>query len=133
MRRLTTTQIELLSLGVDANTAVCRAVAGDTSPYLVTPRGGDFDVPTIAVPPLFHLQGVSHRFALILYPFVGGEDGFSLELSDAQQIGLGRTLKGVHTTLLPDEILDRLPRGTFSPDRRERVCAMQAELAASCF
>ena len=148
---LTMTQVEFLPLGADVNTAVYRAVTGDDdTPYFVKLRSGDFDELTIVVPHLLHLQGISQliapietvtgqlwtrldRFALILYPFVAGENGFTLELSDAQWIALGRTLKGVHTTRLPDEIRDRLPRETFSPYWRERVRAFQAELETSHF
>ncbi len=144
------TKIEFLPLGADVNTSVYRAVAEDGTPYFVKLRGGDFNELTIIVPNYLETQGISHliapietkdgqlwtrldRFAVILSPFITGQDGFTLHLTDRQWIELGETLKGVHSAKLPAEITDRLPRETYAPHWRDRVRAFQTIVGTTSF
>jgi spectinomycin phosphotransferase len=144
------TDLEFLPLGADADTAVYRAVAEDGTPYFVKLRGGDFDELTIIVPHYLETQGIPHliapietragqlwtrldRFAVILSPFIAGRNGFDVPLRDREWIDLGRTLRGVHTVQLPDEIDAYLRCETFSPYWRERVRAYQRYLGTQTF
>lgn len=141
-------QVEFLPTGADVNTAVYRAVAMDGTAYFVKLRSGKFDELTLFVPHLLQELGVPHlivpletedgkywarlgRFAVTVYPFVEGRDGFAVELTDRQWVELGNTLRRVHCVTLPDDILQRLPRETFSPVYRERVRGYQQTLASA--
>ncbi len=144
------TTIEFLPLGADVNTAVYRAIASDATPYFMKLRGGDFNELTITVPHYLETQGISHlirpietrdgrlwtridRFAVILSPFITGQDGFTLHLTDRQWIELGETLKGVHSAKLPADIVDRLPRETYSSHWRDRVRTFQTRVGSTSF
>lgn len=130
-------RVEFLPLGADVNTAVYQANTGGTA-YFVKLRSGEFNDLTIVVPHLLEAQGIGHliapvaaaggrlwtrldRFAVILYPFIQGQDGFTLELNDRQWFELGHVLKGVHAARLPDEIFRGLPRETFQTVWFERT------------
>src|SRR5215211_7730383 len=91
-------QVDFLPLGNDLNTAVYRVVAEDATPYFLKLRSGPFDEITVAIPRLLSDQGMAQIiapiatntgrlwarmgvFALILSPFVAGQNGFEIELS----------------------------------------------------
>lgn len=147
---LTMVQLEFLPIGADVNTAAYRAVAADGTPYFIKLRSGEFDELSIAVPYYLETQGISQlivpikstsgrlwtrleRFALILCPFVAGQDGFNRPLDDEQWVALGTALSRVHDADLPDEIRARLPRETFSPRCREEVREYQRYLETQTF
>ncbi len=102
------------------------------------------------MPHLLETQGIGHliapvettdgrlwtrldRFAVILYPFIGGQDGFTTHLTDRQWVELGEVLRGVHRASLPVEILPRLPRETFPTVWFERARAYQELFARESF
>ncbi|MDQ3701162.1 MAG: aminoglycoside phosphotransferase family protein [Chloroflexota bacterium] len=131
-------EIAFLPLGADWNTAVYRVVAdagGDERGYFLKLRSGAFDDTGVVVPRLLHEQGVGQvippiqavsgrlwtrvdRFALVLYPFVEGDNGYTRALSEPQWRRLGEALRRIHATRLPEPIAARIPRDTFAPTWR---------------
>jgi spectinomycin phosphotransferase len=54
-------------------------------------------------------------FALILYPFIDGDNGMKLGLSDKQWTQYGTFLKRLHSIQLPDTLSKTIRRETFIP------------------
>src|SRR6478735_7314918 len=96
-------QVDFLPLGNDLNTAVYRVIAGDARPYFLKLRSGAFDDITVAIPRLLSDQGMAQiiapiatsagqlwtrldAFAVILFPFVAGRNGFEFAVSDRQRV-----------------------------------------------
>jgi spectinomycin phosphotransferase len=143
------THIEFLPLGADRDTAVYRATVGDAA-YFVKLRRGNFDPTTVIMPRLLADQGVRQVippmptcagqlwarldvFNVIVSPFVAGQDGYTVRLSDQQWIELGRALKGLHTAALPAHLIDAMPRETYSNHWRASVRRFQAQVAEARF
>ena len=60
-------------------------------------------------------------FKVFLYPFVNGRNGYEAPLSDHQWITFGKTLKSIHTTTVPPEILGRIQIEAYPPQARMTV------------
>lgn len=140
---LNVTHLAFLPLGADSNTAVYRAATSDGADYFVKLRSGDFNVMTVVIPKLLHDQGCRqlipplltrsqqlwttlHHYTLALFPFIAGEDGYSLPLSAEQWRELGRVLKQLHSTAMPVEWEPSIPRESYSAQWREAVIRFQA-------
>jgi spectinomycin phosphotransferase len=142
-------EVTFLPLGADANTAVYRIVAADQRPYFLKLRGG-FDETSVMLPRFLHDQGIPHiippipttsgqmwgkldAFAIILYPFIEGQNGFKANLTDEQWIEFGAAFKQIHTVSAPPELTDRIQRETYSPKWREIVKGFQARVERETF
>ena len=129
---MTAVRIAFLPLGADRNTAVYRVVAADERPYFVKLRRDDFDEIAVALPKFLRNCGIGQiiapmatltgrlwasvgAFALILYPFVAGHDGYQVNLSDGHWVELGTALKRIHTAALPPALAKRILQETYSP------------------
>jgi spectinomycin phosphotransferase len=134
----TIVQLTFLPLGADLNTAVYRLVARDETPYFLKLRSGVFDEICATLPKILSDQGIGQIIAplatqqgqlwasldahrLILYPFVDGHNGFEVGLSDRQWRALGSALKSIHTVIVPQALLRRVQRETYSPQWRAIV------------
>lgn len=143
-------QLTFLPLGADRNTAVYRAVMGDGTAYFVKLRRGDFDETGVIVPKLLFEGGVRqiispiatqsgqlwaglNDFAVILYPFVEGQDAYDVDLTDTHWIEFGRALKGIHSAKLPPSIIARILRETWSAQWRDRVKAFQKQVEQTTY
>src|SRR5215216_602011 len=143
-------KVEFLPLGNDPNTAVYRVVADDARPYFLKLRSGAFDEITVAIPRLLSDQGMAQiiapiatsagqlwtrvdAFAVILFPFVAGRNGFEVEVSDRQRVEIGAALKRIHTLAVPEALRQRIPRETYAPYWRELVRGFQARAEDSTF
>jgi spectinomycin phosphotransferase len=143
-------QIDFLPLGNDMNTAVYRVVADDAHPYFLKLRSGHFDEITVTIPHLLSEQGMTQviapiptntgqlwarmdAFAVMLFPFVAGRDGFEVEVSDRQRIEVGLALKRLHTAHIPEAIRQRLPRESYAPYWRDLVRGFQARAEDTAF
>ena len=60
-------------------------------------------------------------FTVILYPYIEGQDGYEVDLSDQHWVELGQTLQRIHSTILPEAIKGKIKRETYSPQARETV------------
>jgi spectinomycin phosphotransferase len=131
-------QVEFLPLGADVNTAVYRVVAEDETPYFVKLRGGVFDETSVALPRFLGDLGIRQiiaplatqtgqlwasldAFKVILYPFVEGQDGYEVDLSDRHWGDFGTALKRIHTADLPPALFRRIQPETYPAQGRESV------------
>ncbi|MDQ2784044.1 MAG: aminoglycoside phosphotransferase family protein [Chloroflexota bacterium] len=148
------TQIAFLPIGNDVDTAVYRVVADDATPYFLKlrswARSGRFDATTVAIPRFLYDQGITpivapietnarqlwarlDAFAVILFPFVTGQNGFAAPLSERQWIALGVALKAMHTAIVPPSLRSSVPQETYAPYWRDLVRAFQAQVASTPF
>jgi len=137
-------QATFLPLGW-VNNALYRIIADNGTPYFLKLRRGPFNEMAVAVPDFLHAQGIrqvvapiattTHKlwvreqgFDWTLYPFFDGKTGFECSLSQAHWIALGKSLKAIHTTRLPADLLERMPREAYSPRWRECVRAFHKQV-----
>jgi len=143
-------QLTFLPLGADVNTAVFCVVTDDETAYFLKLRKGDFDEITVAVPQFLKAQGIQSiiapletraqqrwasldPFKMILYPFIEGQNGYEVALSDHQWLDFGAALKGIHTARVPPALTKLIPRETYSPRWREMVKTFQAQIEEIAF
>ena len=143
-------QVTFLPLGADVNTAVYRLVTGEGKAYFLKLRKGDFDEITVALPQFLMGQGFQsiiapletragqrwaslEPFKMILYPFIEGNNGYEVALSDQQWQDFGKALKGIHTVQAPPALARLIPRETYSLRWREMVTAFQAQIEETTF
>jgi spectinomycin phosphotransferase len=141
--------ITFLPLGVDVNSAVYRVEADGRAYFLKLRRGAHDDLSVTlpaflvsrglaaVIPPLPTLDQQWTRqlgpYLLALYPFVDGVDGYQAELSEAQWIELGATLKRLHSLRLPPAIRRALSREDYSPRFRQRVQSFLGRAGSRAF
>jgi spectinomycin phosphotransferase len=135
---------------VDVNAAVYRATSEDGTACFLKLRKGPFDEITVSVPHFLKTQGIgaviaplettAHQlwaglgdFKMILYPFVEGQNAYEAALSDAQWVKFGAALRGTHSAPLPPALAKRIPRETFSPEWRDMVKTLQAQVAENVY
>lgn len=128
---LTVTGIEFLPLGYDSYAGVYR-VQAEGQVYFLKVKSDTIGELGVRLPCYLKEQGIGQviaplptltqelwgkvdHFTLILYPFVEGKNGWRVELSDNQWIEFGAVLKRLHTTQLPPELLEQVPRERFVP------------------
>ncbi|MEP7356565.1 MAG: aminoglycoside phosphotransferase family protein [Anaerolineales bacterium] len=134
---LRTVDFAFLPLGGDLDSAVYRSVSADGTAYFCKLRRGEFDPTTVTLPrwmseqglrqiiaPLRNLSGqlwaLLDEFHLMLYPFVPGENGYDVELSESQWADFGAALNRIHTLPLPPELRRGIAREDYSPLWRGR-------------
>ena len=138
-------QVTFLPLGADLNTSVYRVVARDEAVYFAKLRSGAFDEIIVALPKFLSDQGVGpiiaplatqtgqlwtrvDAFTLILYPFIEGDNGYAVPLSDRHWQVFGAALKRLHTTAMPPAIRQRIPQETYPPQGRASVKRFVAQV-----
>jgi spectinomycin phosphotransferase len=131
-------KLVFLPLGADINTAVYRALAVDGASYFVKLRRADFSEIAVTLPRYLSDQGISQiitpmvsyeirlwadvaGYALILYPFVEGQDASDVVLSERQWYDFGMALKTIHSTKAPPTLMAQIPQETYASLRREIV------------
>ena len=141
--------LTFLPLGADMGTAVYRVVAEDGTAYFLKLRKG-FDEISVTVPLFLKSQGIQEiippfetrsqqgwadfgEYKLILYPFIEGQNGFEMELSDSHKRTLGAALKGIHSAQVPPELKRQIPQEIYSPKFRERMKEFQKQVENSTF
>jgi len=144
------TQIAFLPLGNDVDTAVYRVAADDATPYFLKLRSDRFDATSVAVPRFLYNQGISQivapiettahqlctrtdAFAVILFPFVAGQGGFTVPLAERQWIELGVALKGMHTAVVPPALAVSIPQEACPPCWRDLARTFLAQAEATTF
>jgi spectinomycin phosphotransferase len=143
-------RISFLPLGADANSAVYRVVDGVGEAFFLKLRKEGFDPVSVRVPQFLRAEGIRSIIAplatqagrlwgdldpyrLILYPFIAGQDGYTVALNDAQWRWFGADLGRIHAARLPSELAALIPVETFSPRDRERVRGFQALVERETF
>jgi spectinomycin phosphotransferase len=122
--------LDFLPVGADRHSVSYRAAAEDARTYFIKLRGGPFDETSVLLPRFLAGRGVAGiippletqdrrlwtglgPFALIVYPFIDGRDGYEVALSGRQWNELGAALKRVHTIELPAALSNRIRKETF--------------------
>ncbi|MBN2046367.1 MAG: aminoglycoside phosphotransferase family protein [Anaerolineaceae bacterium] len=138
-------EVHFLPLGADANTVVYRASSDDGQSYFVKLRRGEFDGFAARLAKLMRGEGIRQIVApiaaengalwtalgayhLILYPFITGQNAYEHPLSESEWREFGAALWAVHTLELPDDLLQSIPRETYSPAWRNRMRELMAEI-----
>lgn len=131
-------QITRLALGADPYTTVYRVVDTAGAAYFLKLRSADFNLAVVAVPHWLAEQSIpqiiapipcwdgrlfaqSGASAVILYPFVGGSDGFAVPLQERHWVELGQTLRRIHAAALPVDLAVHIPCEDYSPTWRTKV------------
>jgi spectinomycin phosphotransferase len=147
---LRVSELSFLPLGADVNTAVYRVVGDDQSAFFLKLRAGNFEPLSVSLPLFLKDQGIrqiipplltcSNRlwagldpYKMILYPFVEGQDGYELALTDQQWLEFGAALQAIHAVQLPPTLEQACPRETFPAHWREMVSTFQAQVEQTTF
>jgi spectinomycin phosphotransferase len=64
---------------------------------------------------------------MVLYPFIEGQDGYQVTLSDQQWVAFGAALRGIHAAQVSPSLAQHIPRETYAPQWREMVKAFQSQ------
>lgn len=124
--------LEFLPIGNDATAWVYRVEGQGGTAYFLKVKGSGVYLPSVTVPSFLKANGIPQvvaplstqngdlwtrvePFTLILYPFIDGQSGMEVGLSDAQWIELGRALRQMHATELPAELAKQVRREAFIP------------------
>jgi spectinomycin phosphotransferase len=142
-------ELTFLPLGADQGSAVYRVVSEDGTDYFLKLRKG-FDEITVTIPLFLKSQGIQEiispfetkskqgwanfgEYKMILYPFIDGKNGFEMELTDDHKRRLGSALKAIHSTQVSPELKRLIPKEAFSPQWRERIRSLQAQVEELSF
>jgi len=143
--------LTFLPIGNDSASSVYRVDATNGATYFLKARtGAGFSVPSLAVPRYFHDQGVSHivapipaitqtlwvsvdDFALSLYPFIDGHIGADVGLSERHWRAFGALMKQIHSSQLPPDLVQIVPREPFIPTRRSVIADLEAAISKQTF
>jgi len=138
-------EVAFLPLGADVNTAVYHLLTRDNTPFFLKLRRGHFAEVSIALPRFLRDLGIAQMIAplptragqlwaalegytAVLYPFIAGQDGYHVALTDGQWVEFGAALRRVHTAVLPPALLSQLRRETYSAKFRETVRGFLAQV-----
>lgn len=72
-------------------------------------------------------------YAVVIFPFVAGRNGFEALLSSHQWIDLGAALRAMHAVMVPPSLGAPVPRERFSPYWRNLVKTFQARAEETAF
>lgn len=139
--------LTLLPLGADMNASVYKAHTHDKTSYFVKLKRGHHHDIGIEIVELLHDAGINEiippiktilggstqqieDFTLIVYPFVSGQDGFSMDLTNNQWVKLGHVLRQVHEIDVPPSIQNRIRREIYSHRWREVVRSLYTHIEA---
>lgn len=126
-------KLDFLPIGNDSSAWVYRVETTDGQIYFLKLKRGAVYAPSVIVPRYLLKQGMSQvvaplptqtpamwasvdDFALLLYPFIEGDNGMVVGLSDQQWIDYGAVLRQLHATHLPPALLAQLPKERFVPN-----------------
>ena len=124
--------IEFLPLGNDSSAWAYRVDAKDKSSYFLKLKKGILNLAGLFVPRFLKDNGIEQviaplptktqelvvemdEFALILYPFITGNEAMKVGMTDVQWTEFGSVLKRIHTTELLSDVAQYVKRETFSP------------------
>jgi spectinomycin phosphotransferase len=143
------TKLEFLPIGYDATAWVYR-VAATAATYFLKVKKGALQASSLTIPHFLRDSGITQivaplanihdalwtnigEFNLILYPFIEGEVGMSIGLSDNQWREFGTVLKRIHATTLTPELVQQIHKEDFAPLRSDIVREMDAHIVNNTF
>jgi spectinomycin phosphotransferase len=141
--------LTFLPIGADMGTVVYRVSNPEGAAYFLKLRKGFSEI-VVAVPLFLKSLGIHEiiipletktkqhwadfgEYKIILYPFLEGKNSFDMDLPDEHKYRLGRTLKAIHSIQAPPELQRLIPKETFSPQWRESLKSLQAQVEAGAF
>lgn len=140
-----------LPIGNDPASWVYRAEAGEGRTLFLKVRAGNgFSTASLRVPYILQQQGLPHVLAplpardgtlwisledhvLALYPFIEGQNGADVGLTNDQWQAFGTLVAQIHACRLPHEVLRRTPREAFVPSRRELMGELEKVIHRGAF
>jgi spectinomycin phosphotransferase len=143
------TKLEFLPIGYDATAWVYR-VDTAAATYFLKVKKGALQASSLTIPHFLRDSGImqivaplenihdalwtnSGEFNLILYPFVEGEVGMTIGLSDSQWREFGTVLKRINTTKLTPELVQQIHKEDFAPLRSDIVREIDTHIANEIF
>lgn len=128
---LNATQVHLLPLGADFNTAVYQIKTTHNIDYFLKLRYQDFEEAAVTVPHYLSHLGFKEiipplkaktgqlwtylpPFKAILYPYVEGYNAITKKLSNQQWIKFGAAMKRFHSVIIPSDLTSHVSHETFS-------------------
>lgn len=141
--------LTFLPIGADMGTVVYRLFTQEGTKYFLKLRKGFTEI-VVTLPLFLKSQGIQEliipfetkagqywadfgEYKIILYPFIEGKNGFQMELSDQHKRRLGSTLKAIHSAQVPPELQTLIPREAFSPQWRDSLKSLQAQVEETFF
>jgi len=138
--------ISFLPIGYDANAAVYRVVATDGADWFLKVRFGPLHEPVLQIPRALLDLGVRNVLApvptrsaalwcalddaaVVLYPFIDGDNAMERGLTDEQWREFGATLRSIHDSGLDERFRGVLPRESFALPAAAVARQMFAEAA----
>jgi len=116
---------------------VYRVVSEHGTPYVLKAKYGTLYQPSCLVPRYLRDQGIASvvapfptkrnalwtqvgAWAVIVYPFIDGDTGWNLGMTDGNWQEVGMILKQIHRVILPSEGFGSLRKETFDPTEYSR-------------
>lgn len=141
--------LEFLTLGNDASAWVYRVNARDKT-YFLKVRKGEPSIPVLSAPRFLKDSGIREvvaplvtntgrlwvslgTFSLTLYPFVVGEVGMDVGLSNQQWHTFGRVLRQIHAVKPSPELEAQLRVETYSPPWTSVIQQIRDKIDAGVF
>jgi spectinomycin phosphotransferase len=145
-------RLEFLPLGYDSSAAVYKATTEDGRDYFAKLKlNGVYDL-SVAVPRFIRAAGVPEAIAplpaadgspwgtvdgaaLLLYPFVAGEQGSQVEWHDTMWTAYGDVMRRIHAAQPTDALTAMLPREDFVPNQQWHgvIKQLSAEIAVNAY
>jgi spectinomycin phosphotransferase len=139
--------IGFLPLGNDSSAWAYRMWTADGTPYFLKAKRGQVDMPGVLVPRYLRDSGIEQivapfptnggelwagveSFTLTLYPFIEGQIGMEMGLSESQWIAFGSLLRQIHSSPVPAALSRHLRRETFTPKWGRVAKELQRQIAA---
>ena len=127
-----TKEIEFLPIGNDSTAFAYRVETKNQTSYFLKLKKGLSNFAGLFVPRFLKDNGIEQiiaplstttqelwvnidDFALILYPFITGNEGMQVGMTEAQWTEFGSTLKQIHTSKLDEKILQYVAQESFTP------------------
>jgi spectinomycin phosphotransferase len=129
---LSAVRLDFLPLGLDTKAEVYRVLSDHRTPYFLKAKSGPLYEPSCLVPGYLRDQGIASVVAplptnrntlwsqvgdwtVIMYPFIDGETGSHLGMTDENWKEVGTIVKQIHRVILPPSGFGSLRKETFQP------------------
>jgi spectinomycin phosphotransferase len=139
--------IAFMPTGNDSNSWVYRVGTDDGETYFLKAKKGSIYEPSVAVPHYLKDNGIEQvvaplptrlqelwqrldQFALLLYPFIDGNNGMAAGMSNSQWIEYGAVVKAIHSDGIAAALAGQVPGETFQPVWSGGVSKLQAQIDA---
>ncbi len=141
--------LDFLPVGLDTRAGVYRVMSEVGIPYFLKAKSGSLYQPGCLVPRYLRDQGITSvvaplptkrkalwtpvgEWTVMVYPFIDGETGSHLGMTDENWKEVGTIFKQIHGVMLPPEGFQSLRKETFDPTEYSRwVRVFETQLAGS--